>query len=58
MNPNLWTNCIGVIDEAITNKRANGAPISYSGVIEKLALEFSSTEAETQDLPFLHQPRL
>ena len=46
MNPNLLTNCIRVIDEAITNKRANGAPLSYSSVIEKLALEFSSAEAE------------
>ena len=42
MNPNLLTNCIRVIDEAITNKRANGAPI-----IEKLALEFSNAEVET-----------
>ena len=47
MNPNLRTNCIRVIDEATTNRRAHCSPLSYSGVIEKLALEFSSAEAET-----------
>ena len=55
MNPNLRTNCIRVIDEATNNRRTHGATLSYSGVIEKLALEFSSAEAETP-VPALPTP--
>ena len=37
MYPNLRTNCIRVIEEAMTKKRAKGATVSYSGGVEKLS---------------------